>query len=250
MADLFITGHLGYIGTHLARTPNFYFHGCDLREGQDYRDKHHGLHNTVIHLAASVSVTDSFDYPDEYFYNNAIGLIPFLTHNKVNRFIFISTGGAMYGNARLAKEDEARWSLCKSPYAQSKYLAEQIVRQLCPNHVILRLGNVYGGNTSVRGEASVHAHFAQDNPIVMYGGNQTRDFVHIDVVCDAIRKAVSDPTIEGTFNIGSGVETRVSDIAEQFSAQRGVPIVRRPARPGEVDYISLDITRAKQAGLL
>jgi nucleoside-diphosphate-sugar epimerase len=103
---------------------------------------------------------------------------------------------------------------------------------------------------SVRGEASVHARFAQDTSITVYGGNQTRDFVHVDVVCAAILKAIADESVCGTFNIGSGVETPIMQIANEFSEQRGVPVERLPARSGEVDYISLDITRAQHAGLL
>lgn len=249
MADIFITGHRGYIGTHLAQLlPGFI--GCDLKDGEDYRTKQFGLHNTVIHLAASVSVLESFARPDDYLHNNALGLIPFFQNNTIRRFIFISTGGALYGNTHQAKEKDARWSSCLSPYAQSKYLAEQIVRMHCNEHVILRLANVYGGEMSIRGEANVHAHFAKDNPIAVYGGNQTRDFVHIDDVCRAIVTALADESIVGTFNIGSGKGTPIIEIAEEFSHQRGVPIELLPEREGEIDYISLDITRAKQARLL
>lgn len=253
---ILITGNCGYIGAHLFRELMFasgVLNGCDLKANApvDYRDWKGHEWDVVIHLAASVSVTESFDKPEEYFQNNALGLIPFIQNNKIGRFILISTGGAMYGNARLAKEQEASWGLCKSPYAQSKFLAEQIVRQAYPgSHVILRLGNVYGGRDSIRGEASVHAHFAQDNPILLYGGNQTRDFIHIDAVCRAILKAVDDPSIVGTFNIGSGEERCVGDLAKLYSAHRRVFIEQRPARSGEVDFISLDNTKAREAGLL
>lgn len=249
MADVFITGHKGYIGTHLCqRLPGFI--GCDLKEGQDYRLQKNGIHNTVVHLAASVSVTESFQSPEEYINNNALGLIPFLQNNRIGRFILISTGGAMYGNARQANESDAAWNKCLSPYAQSKFLAEQIVKANCPEYVILRLANVYGGDMSVRGEASAHAHFANDNPITVYGGYQTRDFVHIDVVCEAIVRAMNDDFYWGTYNIGSGVETSVLGLANEFGVQRNVMVGIEPERPGEVQHISLDVSKAREAKLL
>jgi UDP-glucose 4-epimerase len=250
-----ITGNCGYIGSHLSKIlqeRGIPFTGCDWKHGGfdgDYRFLPEDDYDVVIHLAASVSVTGSFSQPLEYFHNNAFGLRDFLFDSEPKRIIFISTGGAMYGDKVLAREEDARYDLCLSPYAQSKFIAEEIVRRE-NNHCILRLANVYGGDTSIRGEAAVHAHFAQDDPIVIYGGKQTRDFIHIDKVCGAIIKALEDPTITGTFNIGSGVETSIIDIANEYSHQRNVPVEIKPERAGEVQHISLDITKAKEAGLL
>lgn len=251
---ILVTGYRGYIGSHLCgllEHNRVSFEGVDLKEcngRRDYCCLNGRDFDVVIHLAASVSVMESFDKPVDYFWNNALGLAPFLNHNKVKRFILVSTGGAMYGNARLAKEEDAAPEHCLSPYAQSKFLAERLVHHMCPDHVILRLGNVYGGNLSIRGEANVHAHFEQDDPIVLYGGSQTRDLIHVNDVCQAIMKAIT--VGHGTYNIGSGQETAISDIAEFYAHQRGVDIERRPARGGEVEYISLDITKAKRDGLL
>lgn len=248
MSRILITGHKGYIGSHLFNAKTM--EGCDLKDGTDFeRWFSRQACGAVVHLAASVSVTESFEKPEEYFDNNCFKVIRFLERTAGKRFIFVSTGGAMYGNKRFAMEDAAKWENCLSPYAQSKYLAEVAVRQMVHNHVILRLANVYGGDTTMRGEAAVHAHFAEDNPITVYGGNQTRDFVHVDVVCEAIRRAI-DSDVVGTFNIGSGEETRIKSLAEEFSAKRGVPILYKDARPGEVDHISLDSGAARIAGLM
>ena len=245
-----ITGDKGYIGSHLA--PMFPgYQSCDLKDDKDYRYAFRDEYwDVLIHLAASVSVTESFLKPFEYWDNNALGLGKFFATNYAKRVIFVSTGGAMYGNNLGAKEEEAEYRLCLSPYAQSKFIAEQIVREEREdNHCILRLANVYGGNHSIRGEAAVHSHFERDNPIVVYGGNQTRDFIHIDDVCKAIHRAATSDVVD-TFNIGSGVETPIIDVATDYSTQRGVPVSFQPARPGEVQHISLDITEAKEAGLL
>src|SRR5271170_7615286 len=103
-----ITGQRGYIGTHLTPSP-FLSEGwtaCDLNNGDDYRDIHCQTFDNVILLAASVSFTESFDQPHTYMHNNALGVAEFLRTNEVKRFIFMSTGGAMYGNAHLAKETD------------------------------------------------------------------------------------------------------------------------------------------------
>ena len=154
----------------------------------------------------------------------------------------------MYGDALLAEEQDAKWNLCRSPYAQSKYLAEQVVREFCPNHCILRLANVFGGDDSVRGEAACHAHFVLDNPIVVYGGEQVRDFVHINKVRDAIYIAAQGSMV-GTYNIGTGIPVKVLDLAASISAARGVPVVIEPSR-GEIQYITLDPRKAMSVGLI
>jgi UDP-glucose 4-epimerase len=250
-SSILVTGHRGYIGNHFFKPG---MTGCDLKDDDfadygDFADIAGHWFDVVVHLAASVSVVESFIKPEEYLNNNCFKIIRFLQNNRVGRFIFVSTGGALYGNARQAEESQAQWIQCMSPYSLSKYLAEQVVRLMCGNHLILRLANVYGGDYSVRGEASVHAHFNQDNPIIVYGGQQTRDFIHIDQVCAAFKYAI-DHDVRGTFNLGSGTETKIIDIAQQFSEARGVPVDVRPARPGEVDFISLDIRKAQESRLL
>jgi nucleoside-diphosphate-sugar epimerase len=244
---MLITGDAGYIGTHLRKLfPDA--EGCDLKRGEDYRSIHGRELGVVVHLAASVSVTGSMENPLRYFQNNAIGLSTFLTANKVGRLVFLSTC-ALYGNVHLAKESDARWENCLNPYAQSKLLGENVIGCHQESHVILRLGNVYGGDYSVRGEAAVHSNFEKDNPIVVYGGTQTRDFVHIDTVCHAIRAAV-EGEMRGPYNIASGQETLISGLAESYGRKRGVPVEYLPARAGETEYISLDCGLALNDGLI
>jgi nucleoside-diphosphate-sugar epimerase len=207
--------------------------------------------DVVVHLAAWASIIKSLDDPDGCLDNNGFKIIPFLTNNKIGRIIFTSTGGAIYGERKIpAKEEEAHWNGCVSPYAQSKYIGEQIIRNLCPNHVILRLGNVYGGNDDIRAEASALTCFRNDDPIVVYGGQQTRDFVTVDTVCNAIITAIGDPTIVGTFNIGTGEAKTIGDIAMDYGARRRVAVEFKPARPGEITDVALDTAKARSAGLI
>lgn len=247
-----ITGHKGYIGSHLLPALEGQWETCDLKDGQDYRAIKGRSFDTVIHLAASVSVTESLTKPDEYMKNNGLGVAEFLRDNDVRRMVLISTGGAMYGNKHLAKEEDVPEASALTPYARSKFVAEvhTCVLQSMPgkSSVVLRLANVFGGDYSVRGEAAVHAHFATDDPITVFGGTQVRDFVHIDTVCEAIRRSLVIGN--GTYNIGSGEETSIAKLAEEYGEMRGVPVVYKPKRNGEIDYISLDCSKAKEAGLI
>lgn len=252
--NILLTGSSGYIGTHLKPVlvaAGHQIECCDLKQGQDYRDILGRQFDCVIHLAAFVSVTESMQNPQSYMENNALGVAQFLRENEVKRFILISTGGAMYGDKLLAKEEDVVGLTDLSPYAQSKLMAErftQVYQSKQQSWVVLRLANVFGGDYSIRGEAAVHAHFSHDNPITVYGGNQTRDFIHIEGVCQAIKRAIT--LGHGIYNIGSGVETHIGDLAKFYSSTRGVPVETRPKRDGEVQHISLDCSRARQDGLL
>lgn len=244
-----LTGSSGYIGSEVSKKMGG-FDFCDLRSGQDYRDLDGHKYGVVVHLAAFVSVIDSIEKPYSYFENNCFGVRDFLRKNQIERMIFVSTGGALYGNKRLAKEHEASMATCLSPYAQSKFLGEEVVRRELTNHCILRLANVIGGNPKIRGEAACEQHFMADDPILVYGGLQTRDFVDMSVVVSAIWQAVDDPHVVGTFNIGSGEETLVMEMAAAHARKRGVRIRMKPHRPGELDFITLDTSAARAAGLL
>ena len=249
--SILVTGDKGYVGSHLIRHLSAWkgmLTFCDLKEGEDFLHLERNTWDIVIHLAAHASVTQSLLDPDECFENNAFKLISFLNNNTIGKLIFTSTGGAIYGDKLNAKEEDATWAGCISPYGQSKYLAEKIIRRMHPNHCILRLGNVWGGQDSNRLELAMHAHFKKDDPIVVYGGTQIRDFVHVETVCKAIMNAI-ELDVTGTFNIGGG-QRRIDDIAREYAVGRNVAIEYRPARPGEIDQVSLDITKAQKAGLL
>lgn len=247
--NIFLTGHKGYVGSHLLNMMDDKSVVCsDLKDGRDFVNITGRIFDVVIHLAAHASVTESLKDPDECLDNNAFKIAAFLKNNKVGKFIFASTGGAMYGDKLQAKESDARYSNELSPYGLSKFLAEGIIRRMQLNHIILRLGNVYGGNDEDRQEAAVHRHFKIDNPIVVYG-EPIRDFIAVEDVCQAFIRAI-DLDVTGTFNISSGKETNVLILAKTYSSCRYVPVLQKPWRDGEVHYVSLNVTEARIAGLL
>jgi nucleoside-diphosphate-sugar epimerase len=252
--NILLTGSAGYIGTRLGEHLRDEYNGhnifrIDRKNGHDYAEFRHAYLDVVFHLGAISTIIHSFDRADEIMAVNALNLIPFLESNRIGKFIFASSA-SIYGEmTKPMSEDEARWTDCLTPYAQSKYLAEGIIRRMCPNHAIFRFGNVFGGNYSPRKEWLAPTHFANDNPIVVYGGTQIRDFIHIDLISKALIKAAKEP-ITGTFNLASGVPVYLVDIAKQFSMKRGVPIVYEPQRKGESMFVVLDVTKAREAGLL
>ncbi len=254
MKRILVTGTSGYIGNHLLPMVKEHYEGadiitCDVRAGQDFKNIMGYGFDIVFHLGAISTIMDSFELADKMMEVNALNLIPFFQNNDIGRFVFSSTG-AIYGNReRPVREDEANWTGCISPYAQTKYVAEGIIRRMCPNHTITRFGNVYGANNDPRVEMLAITHFKKDNPIVLHGGGQTRDFIHVNEVCKAWIRA-ADKGINGTFNLANGQPVLIKDLAEMYSTERGVPIVYKEHRKGDVVYVVLDVTKARRAGLL
>lgn len=253
-----VTGHKGFIGSHVYELLKSKYETVDGYDVQDGMLRQFHLappdYDVVVHCAASVSVTESVEDPEMYVDNNVGALAKYLKKlqefSPSTKFIFLSTG-AVYGE-RLHAHEHANINYlhnCKSPYAMTKLVGEWLVRHYMQNHLILRLSNVTGEGQDNRGEPNCMTHFAKDDPITVYGGEQTRDFVDVDVVAEAIYRGIKKST-KGTYNISSDTEVSVLDIAKRYANERGVKYYIKPPRDGEVDYISLDNTRAIKAGLL
>jgi UDP-glucose 4-epimerase len=252
--NILITGSHGYIGTRLSTRvaeafPEAVIERCDVKVGPSYETLEGNYWDVVFHLGAISTIMDSFARADEMMDVNALNLIPFFQHNQIGKFIFSSTG-AIYGEMkRPMKEDEAKWMDCLCPYAQTKYVAEGIIRRMQPNHFIARFGNVFGGDYGPREEWLAPTHFMKDDPIVLYGGEQIRDFVHVDIICEALIKSAKYG-IRGTYNLANGEGVRLEDIARAFSVQRGVKLVYEPHRVGVAKYVVLNVDKARAAWLI
>ncbi len=225
--------------------------------------------HTVFHLAAQGEVQRSIVQPSFDATVNVVGTVNLIEASKnagIDRFVFASTGGTIYGEgSRLslpADEENPPQPLCQ--YGVSKLAGEQYLalyrRMYMFNSVALRFGNVYGPRQSPKGEAGAVAIFGElllagENPTVFGDGTQTRDFVYIDDVIDAILTA-SRTDVEGPLNLGSGTETSILDLLaalrEAAHAVRGddppAGIAFEPdfdrRRPGEVKRIAIDPSRA------
>jgi UDP-glucose 4-epimerase len=168
------------------------------------------------------------------------------------RFVFASSGGAIYGEAD-APQDETHREAPLSPYGVAKLAVDKYLdvyrrrRGLAP--VSLRLANVYGPRQSAAGEAGVVAVFARrlaaGQPLRIHGdGLQTRDFVYVRDVA-SLTAALLERDAEGVFNVGTGVETPVRDLAARMCALAGGGAVETaPAVPGEQRRSVLDAGKA------
>jgi UDP-glucose 4-epimerase len=212
----------------------------------------------VFHLAAQIDVRKSVEDTPNDASINVIGTINVLDAARTvgARVLNTSTGGAIYGEGQTLPAPEDHPTAPEAPYGQSKHAAEGYCalynRLYGLSTVSLRYGNVFGPRQDPLGEAGVIAIFcglALDGQggLVFGDGLQTRDYVYVgDVVSANLLAAESDAG--GAFNVGTGVQTTVLDIAEQLDrlSDGGFKVQHRPPRPGEVQHIYLDTSRAKQ----
>lgn len=209
----------------------------------------------VSHLAAQISVNRSVREPYFDAEQNILGSINLLdasAKSKVRRFIFSSTGGALYGDAEVIPSPEDTPIVPLAPYGIAKASVEHYVRFFASEHgfdaVVLRYANVYGPRQDPHGEAGVVAIFSlkalAGKICVIFGrGDQTRDFVYVKDVAYANRAALDGKT--GTYNIGTGVETSINELAGEFiRLNPELVIEHQNARPGEVFRSALDVTKA------
>jgi UDP-glucose 4-epimerase len=213
----------------------------------------------VFHLAAQVDVRRSVDDPLFDAGTNVLGTINVLEASRragVRRIVYATSGGARYGAPATlpATEDTAVDPL--SPYAAAKVAGELYMRAYAGMYglapICLALANVYGPRQDPHGEAGVVAVFGSamisGRPTIIYGdGTATRDYVYVDDVATAFLCAAEAPVAtSGTFNIGTGVQTTVTELHQLIAEVVGVsrPPDHAEARTGEVHASALDSTRA------
>src|ERR1044072_1282419 len=210
----------------------------------------------VFHLAAQIDVRKSLEAPAfdaAVTVGGTANLLEAMRAAGSSRIVFVSTGGAIYGEGegKQLPLDESAPVGPLSAYGQSKFAAEGYLalyeRLYRLSGVSLRLGNVYGPRQDPLGEAGVIAIFCgrlqTDGRPTIYGdGRQTRDYIYVgDVVAAALAAAESGTT--GPLNSGRGVETDVLELAARLAELGGAEDFEpelAPPRAGEVQRISLD----------
>ena len=215
--------------------------------------------DVVFHMAAQSSVSASIKNPILDNEVNVMGTLRLLEAARkagVEKIIYSSTGGALYGDPEVVPCPDDAPVAPISPYGMSKYMAEQYLdyyyRQYRVNYTALRYGNVYGPRQDPAGEAGVIAIFisamlAGKRPRIFGDGNQARDFVSVDDVVEANMAAIYRGH-RSAMNISTGELVSVNQLYEMLKEITGFrwEAEHGPARVGDVYRISLDWTRAEE----
>ncbi len=202
--------------------------------------------DVVNHHAAQMDVRRSVKDPAFDATTNILGTINLLQNcvrTGVKKFMFASTGGAVYGEQDYFPADEKHPTSPLSPYGISKLSVEKYLffykAQYNLDYTILRYANIYGPRQNPFGEAGVIAIFTTrllkgDQPIINGSGEQTRDYVFVG---DVVKANVLGLTDEGSniYNVGTGKETNVNQLFNKLNSIVGKGQVEKhgPAAPGE-----------------
>ena len=241
---------------------------ADIRSPEAASLVREGGFDVISHHAAQIDVRVSVDRPDHDASINIMGLLNLLeaaVQGGVRRFVYVSSGGVVYGEPEELPVSEIAAKQPLSPYGVSKLTGEHYLHFYRQIHgleaVSLRYSNVFGPRQDPHGEAGVVAIFGRSvlegRPLIVFGdGEQTRDYVYVGDVAEAnllaARVDISDSMTmdDVAFNVGTGVETSVNELASGVMrvAGREVPVERAPARPGELMRNSLDPSRLEGLG--
>jgi UDP-glucose 4-epimerase len=213
--------------------------------------------DAVIHLASQTGVLPSVEDPVADFQGNAMVTFRVLDacrRRGIDRLVFASSGAAVGAVEPPIHEEVVPRPV--SPYGASKLAGEAYCRAFAASFgmdtVALRFSNVYGPFSTHKGNAVPNfiKQCLNGEPIIIYGdGSQTRDFIHVDDLCDAILKSVIAGGIAGeVFQVATGKETSILDLATLVEeATGGTGEIRfEPRRSGEVHRSLVDISKARR----
>lgn len=215
----------------------------------------------VDHHAAHVNVRKSVEMPVYDANINILGslnLCELSRKYQVRKFIYASTGGAVYGEPKALPVSETCPVEPLSQYGVSKHTVEHYLSVFYKlynlNFTVLRYPNVYGPRQSPHGEAGVVAIFSEQilqniRPTIFGDGSKTRDYVYVDDIIMANVFALNDNIGQGKiYNLGWGKEISDLDVfrtVRRILASNIEPIFSQK-RPGEIDHISLDSSKARK----
>lgn len=276
-----VTGGAGFIGSHLVdrlvmegheavvvdnlatgkrrninRAARFY--KMDIQSWRLERVFRNERPNVVMHLAAQMDVRKSVEDPMFDAQVNVLGTLNVLQQavkHGVRKVIFSSSGGAIYGEQEIYPAPEIHVTKPLSPYGLSKLCGEQYLsyyqRVSGLQAVSLRYANVYGPRQDPEGEAGVVAIFIQkmlnnEQAVINGNGRQTRDFVFVDDVVEANLAMMGQDT-QGTYNVGTGVETSINDLFRILVQHTGSTCkeIHGPAKKGEQARSVIDNTKLR-----
>ncbi len=214
----------------------------------------------VNHHAAQVSVRDSVADPladADLNLRGSINVIECARRSGAKKFIYSSTGGAVYGEPEYLPCDENHPIKPICPYGASKHSVEHYLYMYQVNYglkyIVLRYSNVYGPRQSPHGEAGVVAIFtrrmmAGEQVVINGDGEQLRDYVYVGDCARANVMALASERSGAIYNLGTGKATSVNEIYRMLKAITAYPrdAVHGPAKLGETRHIYLDARKAKE----
>jgi UDP-glucose 4-epimerase len=279
---ILVTGGAGFIGSHVADrfvalghevailddlstgkrefvNAKARFYECDVRDARGIERAFAAFRPELVdHHAAQIDVRKSVEDPVTDAAINVLGGLEILQacrRHQVRKFIYASTGGALYGEGRELPATEDHPINPEAPYGASKHALEhylyiyKLLHGL--DYTVLRYPNVYGPRQNPHGEAGVNAIFIGlmlegRAPHIFGTGEQLRDYVYVDDIVEANVLAL-DRGSGAMVNIGRGVGVSVNDIAGELKELIGFKgdAIYDPPRPGEVQRIYLDATCAR-----
>jgi UDP-glucose 4-epimerase len=283
MAKILVTGGAGFIGSHVVElflekgfevvilddlstgrasniNPQAKFYQIDIRDPKVREVFAIERPDYISHHAAQMDVRRSVAQPlfdADVNILGSINLIECAMEFEVKHFVYISTGGAVYGEPERLPCDEFHPINPICQYGASKHTVEHYLYMYNVNYglnfTVLRYPNVFGPRQDPHGEAGVVAIFTgkmlAGEPVIINGdGEQTRDFVYVGDCAYANYLAVTVDHQPGIYNLGWGRPTSVNDIFNALIKITGytLQVQYGPAKVGETRHIYLDATKAKK----
>lgn len=278
---ILVTGGAGFIGSHVTDgflhrghkvvvldnlstgrreniNPKSKFYLMDIRSLEVEKIFAIEQFDAICHHAAQMDVRKSVNDPlfdADINVKGSLNLLQNCIKFNVKKFLFASTGGAVYGEQKKFPCNEKHPLQPVSPYGITKLTLEKYLfyyaLQFGLNYTILRYANVYGPRQNPEGEAGVVAIFSNmllqnKQPIINGDGKQTRDYIYVDDVARANIKGIKHKK-NNIFNIGTGIETDVNKLFTNINELTGNKAKEKhgPAMPGEQQRSVIDYTNAR-----